>query len=80
MQERDEELKKLKKELHQNEKREDILTSHLKQRFKELSKYEAEIGQCKEEVTSLKAQLEETKRNIQEAEDKNLKEELVLLK
>ena len=71
VQERDEEIAKIKEEFHQNKrnhheelismknqldkakKREDTLSSHLEQRHKSLNKHEAEIGQYKEEVSSL---------------------------
>ena len=80
VQERDEELTKIKEEFHQNKrkhheevismtnqldkakKREDTLSSHLEQRHKSLNKHEAEIGQYKEEVSSLRSQLEEARK------------------
>jgi len=73
VQERDEELAKIKEEFYQNKrkhheevismtnhldkakKQEDTLSSHHEQRHKILNKLEAEIGQYKEEVSSLRS-------------------------
>ena len=86
VQERDEELAKLKKEFHQrkrkhheevismtnqldkSKKREDTLSSQLEQRHKSLNKLEEEIGQYKVEVSSLKSQLLEARKQAQGAE------------
>ena len=86
VQERDEELTKLKEEFHQNKrkhheevismtnqldkakKREEALSSHLEQRLKSLNNLEAEIGQYKEEVSSLRSQLEEAREQAQGVE------------
>ena len=43
-------------------KRKDNLSSHLEQRHEDLNKVEVKIGQYKEEVSSLKPQLEEAKK------------------
>jgi len=44
------------------------LSSHLEQRQKILNKLETEIGQYKEEVSSLRSQLEEARKQAQEDE------------
>jgi hypothetical protein len=58
--------KKLKNQGKGREKREDILTSHLKEISEDLNKLEAEFSQqerrFEEEIISLKTQLEEAKR------------------
>ena len=51
VQERDEELAKLKKEYHKAKKHEDTLSSQLEQRHKSVNKLEEEIGQYKVEVS-----------------------------
>jgi len=86
VQERDEELTKLKGEFHQNKrkdheevismtnqlgkakKKEETLSSHLEQRLKNLNKLEVKIGQYKEEVSYLRSQLEEARKQAQGAE------------
>ncbi|MCY6488165.1 hypothetical protein, partial [Actinobacillus pleuropneumoniae] len=49
-------------------KSEDNLSSHLEQRHQSLNKFEAEIGQYKEEVSSFRSQLEEAMKQAQGAE------------
>ena len=49
-------------------KSEETLSSHLDQRPKSLNKLEAEIGQYKEEVSSLRSQLEKARKKAQGAE------------
>ena len=51
-------------QLDKVKKREETLSSHLEQRLKSLKNFEAEIGQYKEEVFSLKSQLEEKDEEI----------------
>jgi len=86
VQERDEEITKIKEEFHQNKrkhheevismknqldkakKREETLSSHLEQRLKSLNKLEVEIGQYKEEVSSLRSRLEEARKQAQGVE------------
>ena len=49
-------------QLDKAKKREETLSSHLEQRIKSLNNLEAEIGQYKEEVSSLRSQLEEARK------------------
>ena len=49
-------------------KREETLSSHLEQRLKSLNNLEAKIGQYKEEVSSLRFQLEEARKQAQGVE------------
>ena len=55
-------------QLDKANKREETLSSHLDQRLKSLNNIEAMIGQYKEEVSSLRYQLEEARKQAQEAE------------
>jgi len=55
-------------QLDKAKKREDTLSSLLEQRHKSLNKLEAKIGLYKEEVSSLKSQLEEERKQAQGAE------------
>ena len=55
-------------QLDKENKWEDTLSRHLEQRHKSLNKLEAEIGQYKEEVSSLRSQLEEERKQAQGAE------------
>jgi hypothetical protein len=61
----EEEVACLKIKVKEAKKREDILTSHLKEIFEDLNKIEAEFSQqeriFEEEIISLKTQLEEAK-------------------
>jgi hypothetical protein len=61
-----EEVAHFKIKVKEVEKRENILTSHLKERYEDLNKLEAEFSQqerrLEEEIISLKTQLEEGKR------------------
>ena len=58
-------------------KREETLSSHLEQRIKSLNNLEAKIGQYKEEVSSLRSQLEEARKQAQGA--KKVMETLALI-
>ena len=49
-------------QLDKAKKREDTFSSHLEQRHNYLNKLEAKFGQYKEDVSSLKSQLEEAKK------------------
>jgi len=60
-----EEVISMKNQLDKAKKWEDTLSSHLEQRHKSLNKLEAEIGQYKEEVSSLRSQLEEARKQAQ---------------
>jgi len=55
-------------QLDKAKKREEILSSHLEQRLKNLKKIETEIGQYKEDISSLRSQLEEAIKQAQGAE------------
>ena len=55
-------------QLDKANKIEETFSSHLEQRHKILNKLEAKIGQYKEEVSSLRSHLEETKKQPQGAE------------
>jgi uncharacterized protein involved in exopolysaccharide biosynthesis len=63
----------------EEDKREDILTSHLKERYEDLNKLEAKFSQqekrLKEEIVSLKTQLEEVKRKEEVTEIQMMKKE-----
>ena len=63
-----EEVISMTNQLDKAKKREDNLSSHLEQRHKSLKKLEAEIGQYKEEVSSLRSQLEEARKQVQGTE------------
>jgi len=63
-----EEVISMTNQLDKAKKREDTLSSYLEQRHKSLNKLEAEIGQYKEEVFSLRSQLEEARKQAQGAE------------
>ena len=52
-------------QLDKEKKREETLLGQLEQRFKILKKLEADIGQYKEEVSSLRYQLEEARKQAQ---------------
>ena len=54
-------------QLDKAKRREETFSSHLEQRLKSLNNLEAEIGQYKEEVSSLRSQLEETRKHVQGA-------------
>ena len=54
--------------LDKAKKREETLSSHLEQILKSLNNLEAKIGQCKEEFSSLRSQLEESRKQAQGAE------------
>jgi hypothetical protein len=62
----EEEVSCLKIKVNEEEKREEILTSHLKEIYEGLRKHEVEFNQqekgLEEEIISLKTQFEETKR------------------
>ena len=58
----------MRNQLDKAKKQEDTLSSHLEQRHKILNKLEAKIGQYKEEVSSLKYQLDEARKLVQGAE------------
>ena len=55
-------------QLDKAKKWEDTLSSHLEQRHKSLKKLDVEIGQYKEEISSLRSQLEEARKQAQGAE------------
>jgi len=55
-------------QLDKAKKSEETLSSHLEQRLKSLNNLEVEIGQYKEEVSSLRSQLEEARKQAQGAE------------
>lgn len=57
-------------QLDKEKKWEDTLSSHLEQRHKILNKLEAEIGQYKEQLSSLRSQLEEARKQAQGDEKK----------
>jgi hypothetical protein len=82
-----------KEERKEAEKRENILTDHLKERTEDLNQLEAEFGQeerrLEKEIISLKIQLEEAKRTEEvmksqmmkkEEEVEKLEEEVVTLR
>ena len=54
-------------QLDKAKKREENLSSHLEKRLKSLNNLEADIGQYKEEVSSLRSQLEESRKQAQGA-------------
>ena len=49
-------------QLDKAKKQEDTLSSHLEQRHNSSNELEADIGQYKEEVSSLRSQLEEARK------------------
>ena len=55
-------------QLDKAKKREETLSSYLEQRHEDLNKLERKIGQYKEEVSSLKSQREEAKKQAQGVE------------
>ena len=64
-------------QLDKTKKREETLSSHLEQRLKRLNNLDVEIGQYKEEVSSLRSQLEEARKKVQGA--KKLMETLAFI-
>ena len=54
--------------LDKEKKQEDTLSNYLEKRHKSLKKLEVDIGEYKEEVSSLRSQLEEARKQAQGAE------------
>ena len=63
-----EEIISMTNQLDKTKKREENLSSHLVQRLKNLNKLEVDISQYKEEVSSLRSQLEEARSQAEGAE------------
>ena len=59
-----EEVISMTNQLDKANKMEEALSSHLEQRFKSLKNLEVEIGEYKEEVSSLRSQLEEARKQV----------------